>query len=531
MVGMDVVTGDVTEYDGCGKCMVGVRRLSRKTDATNSPERQREHVLGAVESVGGHLIGWADDWEVSGATNPLDRPQLGPWLRDEMGPYSGIVGADVDRIGRNVLDVLATAANIKNSGRLLVTYGHDGPWNLDDSNDENLFTFKAMGAQMELRQIQKRNREETERARRAGEKKNANSYGYRYVRLTPMGKVDHIEFDQEAAEVLWQAKERLLTDDTGRITVATEAARLNRAAVLSPADRRAVLYGREPKGRRWTAKGLKGILTSEAALGYLLHEGRPVIGTDGEPIRIAPPLWDAATRDALIEKTAPKRTGSRAPKGLQLCSGLAFCGVCGGRLYITGLRSYGCTGRVMGLPSSAGCRPAPTMHVREMDERVAAYFLDRFGAIDPMRRVFDPGTGHAARIAELETSRKRLRADREAGLYDSADDTVWYQETYSRLSAEISDLKRLPDRPAGWHWEKTGHTYAERWAQASDNTGRRELLARYQVKIVLYPTGHRRGRLWIHTLDPMTEAEAIEECERADQERAEAAADRYDYAD
>ena len=29
-----------TEYDGCGRCLVGVRRLSRKSDKTSSPERK-----------------------------------------------------------------------------------------------------------------------------------------------------------------------------------------------------------------------------------------------------------------------------------------------------------------------------------------------------------------------------------------------------------------------------------------------------------------------------------------------------------
>ncbi|WP_329309685.1 recombinase family protein [Streptomyces sp. NBC_01262] len=90
-----------TEYDGCGKCLVAARRLSRRTDATSSPERQLDQILSAVASLGGHVIAFADDWEVSGATDPLTRPGLGPWLRDEMGPYSGIVGAAVDRIGRN----------------------------------------------------------------------------------------------------------------------------------------------------------------------------------------------------------------------------------------------------------------------------------------------------------------------------------------------------------------------------------------------------------------------------------------------
>ncbi|MFH8621038.1 integrase [Streptomyces vietnamensis] len=50
-------------YDGCGKCLLGVRRLSRVKAATTSPERQREDVLTAAAAVGGHIVDWADDWE------------------------------------------------------------------------------------------------------------------------------------------------------------------------------------------------------------------------------------------------------------------------------------------------------------------------------------------------------------------------------------------------------------------------------------------------------------------------------------
>ncbi|MGW0838774.1 recombinase family protein [Streptomyces sp. NPDC002787] len=77
--------------------------------ATSSPERQREDVLTTAASVGGHIIGWADDWEVSGATDPMTRPKSGPWLRDESGPYDGLVAAAVDRLGRNVVDCLTHA--------------------------------------------------------------------------------------------------------------------------------------------------------------------------------------------------------------------------------------------------------------------------------------------------------------------------------------------------------------------------------------------------------------------------------------
>lgn len=156
--------------------------------ATSSPERQREDVLTAAAAVGGHIIGWADDWEVSGATDPMTRPKLGPWLRDRMGPYDGLVAAAVDRLGRNVVDCLNTGYKMRDEGKLLVTYGHDGPWDLDDQTDENRFAMEAWGAQMELRAIQRRNRNATVKTRTAGRPKGKPSYGFRYVRLV-MGRV------------------------------------------------------------------------------------------------------------------------------------------------------------------------------------------------------------------------------------------------------------------------------------------------------------------------------------------------------
>ncbi|WP_236654535.1 recombinase family protein [Streptacidiphilus anmyonensis] len=197
-----------TEYDGCGKCLVGVRRLSRKTDATSSPERQLDQVVAAVAAIGGHIIAWADDWEVSGATDPLTRPALGPWLRGELGPYAGIAGAAVDRIGRNQRDVLNTGYMIKDSGRLMVSHGHDGPWDLDDPTDEMRFSMEAFGAQMELRAIQKRNRDAALKSRADGRPRGKTSYGYRYVRLYTGGKVDRVEIDPVAAEIIRDARRR-----------------------------------------------------------------------------------------------------------------------------------------------------------------------------------------------------------------------------------------------------------------------------------------------------------------------------------
>jgi site-specific DNA recombinase len=483
----------VTEYDGCGHCLVGTRRLSRKTDATSSPQRQGDQILQATTDAGGHVIGWADDWEVSGATDPLTRRGLGPWLRGEMGPYDGIVAASVDRVGRNVRDTLNTQVLLTRQDRMIVTADHAGVWDFSDSNQENEWLMKAWGSQMELRAIQKRNRDETIRARNSGEPKQKPSYGYMFVRLAPGAKVDHVELDPVASEISREIARRVLADETGKITPATESARLNREGIPNPGDRRAQLYGRPVSGKPWTAKTVQYILCSEAALGYLIHGGRPVTGDDGRPVRIAEPLWDRATHDALVAKTAPKRAGSRAPKGAQLLSGGSFCGNCGARLYIAGRaanrHAYGCTGRVRGIRASAGCKPAPTMAIEKLDAIAAEWFLARYGAGEVMRKVYDPGTGHAAQIAELEATRKRLRDDRNAGLYDDPGDAEWYRTEYRRLADEIKDLRALPERKPGMRMVATGRTIAAEWAGA-DTVRRREMLAEFEVRVVLHPQGH-----------------------------------------
>ena len=495
----DVLT---TEYDGCGRCLVAVRRLSRKTDASSSPQRQADQDLEATGDAGGHIIAWADDWEVSGATDPLTRRGLGPWLRGEMGPYDGLVGPSVDRIGRNVRDTLNTQAMLTEQGRIIVTADHVGVWDFSDPNQENEWLAKAWGSQMELRAIQKRNRDEAIRARKAGEPKQRPSYGYMYVRLAPMGKVDHVALDTVGAEIIREVARRILADETGKVTVGTEAVRLTRTGIPSPSDRRAQLYGRPTKGGPWTGHTLKHILCSEAALGYLMHGGRPVIGADGRPVRLAEPLWDRATHDALVRATAPKRSGWRAPKGMRLLTGTVFCGNCGSRVHVTGRGrgkhengpgstkyGYECTARIRGIIASADCKPAPAMEMEAADTIVSEWFLARYGSGEVMRKVYDPGTGHAAQIAELEATRKRLRDDRQAGLYDSADDAEWFRAEYKRLGEEIDELKALPERKPGLRTVPTGRTISQEWNEA-DNAQRREMLAEFEVRVVIHPTGH-----------------------------------------
>ncbi|MFF8898108.1 recombinase family protein [Streptomyces lydicus] len=492
--------------------------MSRKSDATWSPERQRDNVLAAVANVGGHVIAWADDWEVSGATDPVSRPQLGPWLRNERGPYDGVAGAAVDRLGRSLVDCLNTGYRMRDEGKLLVTYGHDGPWDLSDPVDENRFTMEAWGAQMELRATQGRNRDETVKARDQGRKRGKHAYGYRYVRLHPKANIDHVALDrgeemppeirerENATEVMRNVAQRILADETDELTEYTEAARLTRAGILSPADHERVMSGKPARGTPWDGAALRKMLVSEAALGYLMHKGRPVVDDKGMPVRVAPPLWNLATHEALKRKFAPKKPHQkRAQSGTHLLSGSAECGVCGYRLYRTGDPvAMTCKSRWKGLTD---CQPSPTIHVSILEEHVTNWFLESFGDHMFMETVYDPGNGAEEALNEVLTARTRLRDDRAAGLYDDEDDAEWYRERYSELSAEIKRLRAVPIRPAGMITRPTGETVESKWRSAADDGERRELLHQFGVTVKVWPEGHTpRWQPLVNGADPDEDA-------------------------
>ncbi|MFD5188577.1 recombinase family protein [Streptomyces sp. NPDC058357] len=489
-------------YDGCGKCFVALRRLSRKTDATSSPEKQASHIEIAVKAVGGHIIAWADDWEVSGATDPMTRPALGPWLQNKKGPYDGVVASAVDRLGRNLVDCLNTGYMMRDTGRLLVTYGHDGPWDLNDPADENRFTLEAWSAQMELRAIQRRNSDTTASERSKGRKRGKHAYGYRYVRLHAKAPVDHVALDhgetmpedvrarEDAAEVFRSVARRILADTTESVTPDSEAARLTRGHVYSPSDHLRVMSGKEPRGIPWDGAALSKMLVSEAALGLLMHKDKPVVGEDGKPIQVATPLWNRATHVALLRKLrlSRKPAAKRAQSGTHLVSEIAECGTCGYRLYRSGSPvAMTCKSRSRGLTD---CKPSPTIHVSILEEAVKNRFLAIYGDHMFMETVYDPGNGNEEKLEGLRAARRRLRDDREAGLYDDAEDVEWFQARYASLTSDIKKLEKEPIRPAGMVSRPTGRTVEMEWDGAQDDGERRKLLQEFGATIRVWPADY-----------------------------------------
>jgi DNA invertase Pin-like site-specific DNA recombinase len=512
MQDIDELDLSTTPYDGCGKCLVGMARLSSMNDTTDSPAKQVEHAREEAALNGGHIIGWAVDLDVSGATNPFARKGFGPWLTGKKGPYDGIVASAVDRIGRNLVDVLITGYHLRDNGKLIITRGHSGPWNLYDSNDEQDFTFRALGAQMEHRSAKRRSNETFERLLREGHKIGLVAHGYRYVRIGENRKVDHIAIDEYVLAYLEDTADRLLADETGLVTLASECRRLTAAKILTPSDYRRFKKGLEQTGAAWDDTSLREILTSPATLGYLMRKGKPVLDTKnpdpakrGRPVRIAPPMWGYAKHVALVKKLTPKPRKPqaenvpvhRAPRTDALMSGTSFCGQCGYRSYVETatrrhtkekIKGYSCRARSKGFKGAENCTHSPYITMDELDRTAAEEFLTRFGQVEEYEEVYDAGSDATARLAEVEAERNRLRDDRNAGLYDEPDDAEWYRSEFKRLTAVMNELKAAPQRQAGMYWRPTGVTVADRWNATDSNAERRVLMAAYQFRAEIFPT-------------------------------------------
>ncbi|MFJ7300683.1 hypothetical protein [Streptomyces sp. NPDC099088] len=99
--------------------------------------------------------------------------------------------------------------------------------------------------------------------------------------------------------------------------------------------------------------------------------------------------------------------------------------------------------------TSQNCRPAPSIRARLLDDFVEDWFLQRFGDGMIYATVYDPGNGIPERIAEIEAARERLRADREAGLYDAPYDATWFRDGYGAIGGQLAALHEEPRRVAG----------------------------------------------------------------------------------
>jgi site-specific DNA recombinase len=162
-------------------------------------------------------------------------------------------------------------------------------------------------------------------------------YGYRLVDHPVKGKT--IKRDEYMAAVIWEIA-GWLCDEDEPVALTAIVHKLNESGELTYRDYLRTEQGKPTRSRGrgahskidrelWSVQAIKTIMTSPRLLGYKVHKGKPAIGLDRAPVRIAEPILSLEefqrVQNALNARSRdPGRTRSTTP----LLS-VIKCGVCG----------------------------------------------------------------------------------------------------------------------------------------------------------------------------------------------------------
>ncbi|MFE0326349.1 recombinase family protein [Streptomyces sp. NPDC058960] len=455
--------------------VLGARRLSRVKDNSTSFERQGRAIEDVAASIGGKVVAWADDPDVSAAkVAPEDRPELGPWFK-RPSEFDAIAWWRLDRAVRSMRDMAWLAGWARdNRKRLIFAEGPGGgrlELDMTSPMSELILMILAFAAQMEVQAIQERTQGASEYLRSVGRWKGG--------RL-PFGRVPvpHPEEDEgwwlgrheKTADIIEEMVRLVLAGKTYNAI----AAWLNKEYPgLTPANHRRMMANppRETDpNARWNPGMVSALLRQPSLRGWMMLDGEPVRDDVGDPVLMGEPLVDDETWRRLQKEMDDREDGEARNKAdAHPLLGVAFCGACGAKLYQgwanpagtrkVAKRQYRCMARAHG-----GTCSKPTYVIAEhVDAYAEEVFLDHFGRFELVEVITIPGVDHRGEIAELEADIDTL-AGQLANLRGAAADAVGRQ--IQGRSDKLERLKARPIVPPRTEEVRTGVTYGDAWRQA-----------------------------------------------------------------
>ena len=283
---------------------------------------------------------------------------------------------------------------------------------------------------------------------------------------------------------------RIVAEFLSGATLVRIATGLNEDGIPSPAAAKAAdmrAAGREPRARfdsTWRISTLSRVLRNPALVGWQKHNGRIVLGPDGDPISFgdgilepgehARVLAELERRTAIVRESrtrtreaGSKTGGGRPPRSLLI--GMARCGSCSFAMTSQPVSDhrpayYRCSSPSLGHNCPAGAY----IKISDADEEVMRQLRFRLGAMDPddpilgaiaerWRELAMPeGEGERAVLqSRLDAVRGRIVDLEEAryirGEFPTADDVVRWDGMMDRLKVQrddvVHDLEELGPLP------------------------------------------------------------------------------------
>lgn len=431
-----------------------VIRLSRLTDTTTSPERQRDIVTTWADQHDGTIVGEAVDLDVSGSVPPFERDGLGPWLTDRPSePWDVLVAWRLDRVSRSALDTLTLLEWLEARGKRLVTVA-DG---IDTGTSMGRLFVQIAGifAQLERETIRERIVASRAALRASGRwGGEAAPYGYRPVPLDSGGWA--LEPDPVSSEIV----RRMFADIIAGKTVADIVRWLIDEGVLPPQDYSRKLRGKKLRGERWYDSVVSRILRSRSVLGWTVYKGEADPTTPK-----APPIVPADVFDRVqIELDKRARATFRQPRrNSASLSGVALCWECLKPLWNRTTwdrdkeyRYYYCRTKEHTRQISAG----------KLEELALKTFVAAHGDTEVLEPVERPATEVSEERASLRLALEdlagRMAAARSAGLRAAIADTM------TTLDDRLAELEGVDDDPGGVDLVPTGRLWRDEIARLGE---------------------------------------------------------------
>ncbi|MEU5361101.1 recombinase family protein [Streptomyces albidoflavus] len=478
-----------------GPRFVGARRLSRYKDNSTSFDRQGGAIEDCVDDLGGHIVGWADDMDVSAAkVAPAERPELGSWLGrpDE---YDGIAWQRLDRGVRSMADMADLGRWAKaHKKRLVFAEGPGGGrLELDMSSpmSELILMILAFAAQMEVQATQERVLGATRYLRSVGRWKGGR---VPFGRMPVPHPVERDEKGQPAG--FWLARH----DETGDVVdemVSRALSGVPRVASyhavadwlntahpgLTPANHRRALKGEATKpDERWSPGMVSTFLRQPLLRGHQVINGETVRDEEGEPVLVGPPLVeDGIWRRLQAEMDSRETRPTLRRSDVHPLLGVLFCGTCDGKLYQGWLspgpnrkeavRQYRCAARAHGR----ACEKPAYVIAAAVDEYVSDEFLARMGDYQVVDVIEHPAVDHSEEIKELKAVVGQL-GERIAELGGTGPAVDALMGQIRGRSERLARLEAEPVQAARRELVETGETYRTVWASASSQERLQRLL-------------------------------------------------------
>lgn len=442
-------------------CLAAIR-LSRLTDASTSPARQREVTTAWADQHGGTIVGEAVDLDVSGSVNPFERDGLGPWLTDRpSGPWDVLVAWRLDRVSRSALDTLTLLEWLEARGKRLVTVA-DG---IDTGTSMGRLFVQIAGIFAQLERETIRERVIASRAAlRASGRWGGEAVHYGYKATPADGGGYRLELDAEAADELRAMYDAVLAG----WSVAQITRDLNARGVPAPRDRQRQLRGQPTKGDRWAESTVWGLLASRAALGWTVHGG------EADPsLPKAPPAVSAGVFDRVQTELAKRRKSKTRNPGANSAplSGVAVCWECMEPLWH----------RAQHVPAGRGRQKTPTTyryyhcktkgHTRQIRaDKLEALALKTFIAAHGDTEVEEPVSRPATEASEeraalsvaIDDLTGRMAAARSSGVRAALADQL------AELDDRLAELEGVDDDPGGVDLVPTGRLWRDEIARLGE---------------------------------------------------------------